>query len=340
MVKLFRLFYSKTQKIKESSGKIKPNSIASLEEITIGGIKQVILIRGHDINNPILLFLHGGPGSTEMQFGHKFERELEKHYIFVHWDQRGAGKSFSKNIPEESMNIEQFISDAHELINYLRERFNNKKILIVGHSWGSILGLKLAHRFPELFYAYVGMGQVVQLVENEKISYQFVVNKATENRDEKSLRKLAKIDGYCQTYKDLSIQRRILAKYGGVFHKMSYFKMAKIGMASPEYTFGDFIRFLRGLLRSSKLMWSEMLDVNFFEEVPEVKIPVYFFTGRYDYNVPFELVEKYCKLLIAPKKEIIWFEESAHSPNFEEPKKFTEVLISRVLKENYKKLTN
>ena len=176
MVFFFSLFYTKTPKIKDSYGNIKQDSITSLEKITLGGIKQTILIRGHDTKSPILLFLHGGPGFPEMDIAYKFQRKLEEHFIVVNWDQRGAGKSFSKKIPRESMTIEQFISDAHELIRFLRERFDKEKIYLVGHSWGTTLGLLLTQRYPELFFAYVGIGQVVNALESEQISLvSFVV---------------------------------------------------------------------------------------------------------------------------------------------------------------------
>ena len=131
---LVRLLRGKTPKIKDDKGKVIPTSIASLERVTLGGVKQWVLIRSHNVDNPILLFLHGGPGSAEMGFAHKYERKLEEDFIFVNWDQRGAGKSFSKRIPKENMNIEQFVSDAHKLILDLMKRFKKEKIILAGHS--------------------------------------------------------------------------------------------------------------------------------------------------------------------------------------------------------------
>ena len=131
------------------------DSIASLEKIRLGGIEQIVLIRSKDVSNPILLFLHGGPGSPLMPFAHVSDRELEKEFIVVHWDQRGAGKSYSKNTNPANLTIEHYLSDTHELIRYLCERFGKEKVFLLGHSWGSYLGIMTTHRHPELLHAYI-----------------------------------------------------------------------------------------------------------------------------------------------------------------------------------------
>jgi pimeloyl-ACP methyl ester carboxylesterase len=338
MVRFFSLFYSRTPKIKDSSGKIKQNSIASLEKVEIGGIKQCILIRGHDTENPILLFLHGGPGSTEMLFSHRFESELEEHYTIVHWDQRGAGKSFSRKIPKETMNVEQFISDTYELVGMLKERFNKKKLYLVGHSWGSQLGSLVVHRFPEHFYAYVGIGQVVNIYENEKISYQFTLNEAKNRNNEKAIKKLKALQPYTGIdSKKLRKQRIWLYKFGGGTHAFkSPLSLVKIGISAPEYSLRDFYKFIRGMLFSTKTMWTDLFQYDLSEIIKEYKVPIYFFIGKYDYNAPFALAEQFFKQVNAPRKKLIWFENSGHMPNFEENSKYTELLITRVLPETYK----
>jgi pimeloyl-ACP methyl ester carboxylesterase len=338
MVRFFSLFYSKTPKIKDAKGNIKLNSIASLEKIMIGGKNQCILIRGHNVNNPLLLLLHGGPGTAEMPLAHRFERDLEKHFTIVNWDQRGAGKSFSRKIPKESMNVKQFISDTHELVLMLKERFNKEKLYLVGHSWGSQLGSLVVHRFPEHFYAYIGVGQVVDLYENERISYQFTLNEARKRNNEKAIKQLEALQPYTGfEFKKLRKQRKWLNKFGGATHAFkSQFSLVKLGLSAPEYSLRDFFKFVRGMLFSLKSIWTDLFEYNLSELITEYKVPVYFFIGRYDYNTPFELSEKFFEQIKAPKKEYIWFENSAHMPNFEEYKKFDELLISKVLPETYK----
>lgn len=336
MVFFFSLLYSKTPKIRVSHCKIKPKSVTSLETITLGGIKQAILIRGHNIEAPILLFLHGGPGFPEMDVAYKFQRKLEEHFIVVNWDQRGAGKSFSRKIPKESMTIEQFISDAHELIQILRERFGKEKIYLVGHSWGTTLGLLLSQRYPELFFAYIGVGQVINPLESEYISLEFVRSVAKDKKNKKALKELAKIQiPYNKNIKEFLIQRKWLRKFGGTTYEKSGMFLFKIALGSPESSFKDLFRLFKGLNFSLENMSSEIEKINFFKTITELSIPVYLCIGRYDYQVSFKLVEQYFNQLKSPKKKLIWFEKSAHVPHLEEPEKFDNLLINIVLPETY-----
>jgi pimeloyl-ACP methyl ester carboxylesterase len=316
-----------------------PNSIAVLEKVTLGGVEQWILIRGYDKSNPVLLFVHGGPGSAEMPIEHIFGGELEKHFVVVQWDQRGAGKSFHSNIPKGSMNVGQFVSDAHQLVEYLQKRFGVKKIYLIGHSWGSLLGILTVSKYPESFYAYIGMGQVVDMQQNEAISYQFVMDEAHKRKDQKAINDLEQIGP--PPYKNiagLGIQRKYLNKFGGVaYDPKNSQNMYKRVLQSPEYTFFDYFKYLYGTLYSIDNMWDEVLTYNLFKQVPRVEVPVYFFEGRHDYNTPWTLVEQYYKLLDAPKgKTLIWFDNSAHSPVFEETEKFNQAMV-RVRDETYNK---
>jgi len=315
-----------------------PDSIAVLEKVTLGGVEQWLLIRGHDKSSPVLLFVHGGPGSAEMPTAHIFGDELEKHYVVVHWDQRGAGKSYHANIPKGSMNVSQFVSDAHELVLYLQKRFSVKKVYLIGHSWGSLLGILTVSKYPELFYAYVGMGQVVDLDQNETISYQFVLEEARKRKDSIAIRDLEKIGP--PPYKGLSelmTQRRYLNKFGGaVYDPKKSKEMYRSVLRAPEYTFFDYLKYLYGTYYSNDKMWPEVLTYNLFKQVPKVEVPVYFFEGRHDYNTPWELVQEYYNRLDAPRgKTLVWFDDSAHSPELEEPEKFTREMV-RVLDETSK----
>ena len=335
-MKILRMFYSKTPKIKDKTGKVIPESITSLEKISLGALKQRILIRGENTKNPILLFLHGGPGSTEMPMSHKFDRDLEKRFICVHWDQRGAGKSFSMKTHKSSMNVQQFISDGIELVNKLKQRFNQEKIFLVGHSWGSVLGMNLIHNYPEHFHAYIGIGQVVNMIESEKISYEYVLKRAKQQNNKKAVKQLEKIkDKNVWNLRYSQIQRKWLTKFGGWYYKATNsWVILKYLFISPEYSIIDAIKFFIGVIFSLSNMWRRIIEtVNFVDKIQEIKIPVYFIVGKHDYNTPFELVEKFYNNLKAPKKELIWFEESAHSPNYEEPEKYKDLLINKILPE-------
>ena len=308
--------------------------INSLEEITLGGIKQWILMRGEDVSNPVLLYLHGGPGFTEMPFTHVDSQRLEKHFVVVNWDQRGCGKSFDPDIPKEAFSLDQFLSDTRELISMLRKRFSKDRIYLLGHSWGSILGLCTAFRHPEYLHAYIGMGQVVNSKEGEMISYRYTLEKAKEAGNEQAIRKLEALDPplYKGEFQSLSVQRMYLGLYGGSFRNLSFSDFNTKRNASPYYTKADNRNFMRAFAWTCGLLWGELMKVNFFEEIDEVKVPVYFFTGRHDYQTPFELVERYFKVLKTPHKEMIWFENSGHEPEFTEPEKFRQSLVDTVMK--------
>ncbi len=311
-----------------------PHGIATLEKVSVGGADQWILIRGRNASSPVLLFLHGGPGSPEMPIMPQVGAALEDHFVVVHWDQRGAGKSYTRKVPEGSMNVGQFVSDAHELIEMLRKRFGVEKIYLVGHSWGSILGVLLVQKHPELFYAYVGIGQCVDLDRNESISYQFVLDEALKRDNKRAIRQLEKIGPPpYEEHKELTIQRRWLQKFGGAFVEITYPDLAWMALKSKEYGPRDYVKFLQGGWFSTKIMWDEILKINFLEQAPRLEAPVYFFEGRHDYNTPWELVQEYYDALDAPRgKHLVWFENSAHSPNLEEPERFVEEM-AKVLKE-------
>lgn len=311
------------------------NSIASIQKVKAGGIEQYIMIRGRDINNPILLFLHGGPGYPQISYARKYQEELENSFIVVNWDQRGSGMSYSSNIPKETMNREQLIEDGKELIDYLCKKYNKEKIYLVGHSWGSELGLYIIDRYPENILAFISIGQVVNGIDNETVSYDFVVEMAKKESNEKALEELKKIGWppYKNIVKDTLTQRKWLEKYGGVERKVNTLKdIILSSLFSPEYTGIDGLKFALGSKFTSDTMWGHNQEVDFIRDLPEVKVPIYFCVGRYDYNTPSSLVKNYYDLIIAPKKEIIWFEESAHFPHFEEPVKFAQLAIR--IKEN------
>lgn len=329
------LLGTKTREFKDSKRRIIPESIAELQSIMLGDIEQYILIRGKNRNNPVILFLHGGPGSAQIGFAPRYQRKLEDEFVVVNWDQRGAGKSYSKNIPKESMTMDQFISDAKELVEYLCTKFDKEKIYLVGHSWGSVLGSMLAYRYPKRFIAYIGIGQVVNMCDNELISYKYVMEEARKANNKKVVKALKRIGQppYKNQIKDIMIQRKWLNKFkGAVYEKKLSKEIAGSFITSPEYSLLDTFKFFKGNKFSIKYMWSELASFAIIKDVLEIEIPVYFCIGRYDYNTPFELSYDYYEKLKAPHKEYIWFERSAHSPIFEEPEKFCETIL-RIKKE-------
>ena len=326
-----------TLPIKGKDGKLLKGSITSLEKINLGGLEQWILIRGADETNPVILFLHGGPGTSDMGLLRRYMSELEKQFVVVSWDQRGAGKSFHAIKPESSMNINRFVTDACELTKILCSRFNQKKIFLAGHSWGSVLGILTVQKQPEFYHSFIGIGQTVNMAENEVRSYEWTLEQANKANNKKDVKKLTDIGKPPYTgnwKKKFMTERRYLAKYGGeVYNNSKGAFPVVLGslLRCTEYTLADKINFFRGIFKTVGIVFPELMKINMMEQAPELKIPVYFVLGRHDHEAPSFIAEKYFNVLKAPRKELIWFENSAHMPNIEENKKFTDFLINRIL---------
>ncbi len=190
--------------------------IKYLENVVINGSKQWIFIRSISEDKPIILFLHGGPGASQIYCTEKYFKTLENHFIVVDWDQRGSGKSYTRTISKETLSINQYVEDIRVLTETLRTRFNKNKIYLVGHSWGSVIGLLAVEKYPELFHCYIGVGQVVDLIEGEIRGYKYALEQSKITNDVSSFKKLSKI-GY-PPYNSLfktAVFRKVLDKYGG-----------------------------------------------------------------------------------------------------------------------------
>jgi pimeloyl-ACP methyl ester carboxylesterase len=325
-----------TPAIKDSSGRKIPESIASLEKVRLGGMDQWIQIRGNDISNPVLFWLHGGPGSAQMPISRYFNGELEKEYVVVNWDQRGAGKSNPPNFDESTMTFERFFSDAHDLTQYLKKRLNKVKIYLAGHSWGSQLGITLAKIYPEDYYAYVGVSQVVDNRESNEIAYTWLQGQIKHSGNKKDFENLEELGPPPYTNHETFVKFiKMVDSYGGGMDA-GMGKLAWIALNSHEYRLSDYIAWVKGSNRGSGPMWDSSQSFNLFNEVPGLAVPIYLFSGRNDYNTPYELVDKYFKALDAPKgKELILFEESSHTPFMGEPEKFNKEMV-QVKEETYK----
>ncbi len=338
---LFSIFFllSTTNKPFEATRETKieiagNREISELKEIELGDIHQWISIEGKDASNPILLVLHGGPGFAMLPLLHDHNSEIEDHLTVVNWDQRGAGRSYSKDIPKNSMTLNQFVSDAHELTGYLKKRFGKEKISIMGHSWGTIVGMELVQAYPEDYSAFIGVGQVVDVIENEQQSYDFALKQAIEDDNTQAileLREIGRPDNY-GAYHDESgydITMKWVGYYGGdLYGKKSTVEIETYLLHHDVY---DGYELEAGWDYSEILFEdSNVLHFDARESIPEVEVPIYFFAGRHDYDTPSKLVENYYSTLRAPVKELIWFENSAHFPFYSEPDKFSKMIIEKL----------
>lgn len=299
---------------------------AILAKIKIGQTNQWISTLGNP-QNEILLILHGGPGLAGMPLYNKFLKPISDKLFLVNWDQRGAGKSYSLTITKQSMNLNQLLSDAEEIVNYLRKKYSKKKIFILGHSWGSVLGILLCQKCPELIYKYFGVGQIGNWAKGELISYNYILSEATRIGNIKMMKKIFGIGKPPYNFWNLTIQRSILLKLkGAIYQDTNYNKLIKIALKSKEYKLIDAIKYGLGLRFSLRTLWKDLNKINLEEKAPELLVPICFMIGRHDYQVPFECSKKYYEIIKTPSKTWYWFEESAHNAMFEETNKFLAIL--------------
>jgi len=312
--------------------KLSEARIDKIERLTIGGITQWISLRSDNIKNPIILFLHGGPGTAQISFSRKSQKRLEDSFLVVNWDQRGAGRSYSRSLRKDDMKIERFIEDTEELIEHLLKRFGQEKVYLVGHSWGTIIGAYVTAKRPDLIRAYIAIGQIVDMERGELISYQFTLDEARRLNNKQAIQQLEKIGP--PPYANLSdagVQRDWLSKFHGAVYEGSLLGTILKNISIRDLRPLDIIRFVAGAMLSLSTLEDEQNKVKLLQDVPEMEVPVYFCCGRRDYNVPFELVVEYAERLKAPQKRIIWFDHSAHLPNFEEPELFCDFCKSLLI---------
>jgi len=306
----------------------KPDAIAELIPLEIGNLQQWLLIRGEDRSNPLLLWLHGGPGSAQMPVHRAFNSELEKEFVIVHWDQRGAGKSNHKGFCEETMTLNRFIEDVHELTHYLKERFNHEKIFLLGHSWGSQLGIQTVQRFPDDYHSYISVAQVVNPQRSEEVSYEWLTEQVETNGSRREKRKIESLGSppYDEHDRYVTFAKMKDSFGGGMDVGMG--RLAWISFGAKEYTIGDYVKWLRGANRGSGPMWEELRDFDLFRDFPSLELPVWFIIGNNDYNTPAVLVEEYYEFVNAPRgKELIIMEGTAHTPFMGDPERFNREVV-------------
>jgi pimeloyl-ACP methyl ester carboxylesterase len=306
------------------------HSVAEAKYVYLGGIDQWVMIRGENIANPALIVLHGGPGMSEMGLFRHFNAPLERHFTVVHWDQRGTGKSFDRNIPRSSMTLAQFVADLDELVDYVRLRFAKNQVAILGHSWGSALGAIYAARFPEKVSVYVGAAQIGDCAAGESLSYALGLAEAERQHDEQALKKLRAIGPPPYPAKSVFVERTVVSGLDGQMRLGIIWKAGRALFGRPESSIFDLPNLLRGFRFTLDAMWPEVSRLNLLKLVPVLKMPVIIFVGRRDHWVPPETSVAYFNALTAPSKKLVWFDRSGHEAFVDEPEKFNATMVELV----------
>lgn len=300
------------------------------EFVLINGIHHYLYHRGTNPSNPVLLFLHGGPGSAESLFTRVFQGKWEELYTVVHWDQRGAGKTLTRN-PDKLPTMDLLLQDLYEIIQYLKRTYNKQKIVLLGHSWGSVLGSVFIRRYPEEVAYYIGAAQVVNMLENERIGYNKVKELIEQAGDTKSLRKLEAIGEYPgerivfkkDFLRKVEKVRKLQGKYN-IGLKLDFSTWITV-FRSPIFQFSDLIAFLR-IFRANAKLHEFLGDFNLRAEAASYKVPVYYILGDRDWQAPYVIAQTYFEEIEAPNKRIFILADAGHMTMMEQPELFFEAL--------------
>jgi pimeloyl-ACP methyl ester carboxylesterase len=336
---LFLLAYSsgESKPYLDDTGELIPASISEKIHVNINGLKQGMIIKSKDSTHPVLLYLHGG--LPDYFLTKKYPTGLEDYFTVVWWERRGSGLSFDANVSPEAITQEQLLSDTKEVTNYLRKRFAQDKIYLMGRSGGTFIGIQAAAQTPELYYAYIAVAQMTDQLKSEQLAHAYMLEQFKNKGNKKMVQKLEATpvtiaDGTPDAY--LALRDKAMHSLGiGTTHDMNSIisGMFLPSLTCREYTLKEKVNLWRAKARSGvSILWDTILSTDIAKEVPEINIPIYFFHGIYDYTVSYPLAKKYFEQIKAPVKGFYTFNNSAHSPIFEEPLLVREIIEKDVLK--------
>lgn len=297
-----------------SAGKmLAQHGIDTTQIISIGGIKHYISLKGKDNKKPLLLYLHGGPGGSVMDYADKFTSRLKEHFVVVQWDQRETGKTLQLNASPVPLSLAIFQNDTYALIKQLLNQFRHSKLYLAGHSWGTTLGFFIAEKYPELLFAYIAIGPMINQCESERVILKMMKERAIKDGNKKEIAELNKVNIPFENGEQLYLHRKWLFHFNGQTKTLS-----------REYVLNWASTWLS--------IYNEASKINLLESLPAINCPVYFFIGKKDYQTNFNIAESYYNKLTAPKKKLFWF-DAAHAIPTAVPQQFQSTIIQKVLPE-------
>ncbi|MBD9471115.1 alpha/beta hydrolase [Pseudoxanthomonas sp. PXM01] len=330
--------YAPAREIVADLGRIvAPEGVQEEYAVEIGGIRQWVNVRGQDRDNPMVLFVHGGPASPVIPTLWQFQRPLEEYFTVVNYDQRGAGKTLVLNPQDavaDTLHVQRYVDDAIALAEHLRTRYHKRKLVLMAHSWGTVVAMHAALQRPDLFHAYVGIGQVINVRTNEQVSFDYGLRTARAKGNAEAIREMESIAPYPGdtpiTRERIIIARKWPQFYGGLTayrEDSKYFYQGP--RLSPDYDDAARCAINAGSVFSLGRLLDEFLQVD-FTGVERFPIPVVMFMGRHDYTTPSEPTAAWLARVQAPYKRGVWFEHSAHMMPWEEPGKTLVSLLEHV----------
>ena len=306
--------------------------------LELGGVSQWVTIRGTDASNPVLLVIHGGPGSTLTGLSYTYQKPWEQHYTVVNWDQRCSGRtaSLSGKTSPVQLTVDIILNDALELTDYLRERFHKEKIIILGHSWGTLLGARLALKHPDKYACYISTGTMVAGRRADKYQYEFFEKRFTEACDQKKLAKLRTIDGYWaeepfDEEKALAMNKILIEEGFSSTRANDFVSAMKVEiipmLKSPDYRLKDNLN-LFGYKAYPYVLQTEMPAFDVEKLGCRYEIPIYYINGDTDIQTPYELAKEYYEKTVAPDKDFFTLSNCAHCWDLDAPEQMAEVMCS------------
>ncbi len=318
-----------TPEILGATGQPSPYAIATLEQVRINGMNQWLLIRGHDRRQPVLLWLHGGPGAAQMPIARHYNGALETDFVVVHWDQRGAGKSNPFRFDPTTMTFEQFLADARVVTRLLQQRFGQERLLLLGHSWGTQLGATLVHEHPEDYLGYVAVAQVVERGQSHKIAYDWLLEQIEAADDPRARERLADLgEPPFGDHAQYVAFAGLVDAFGGSMD-VGFGALARTALLAREYSPLDYLRWIRGAQRGSGPMWKQprYADFDARRDVSHLNVPAFFITGERDFNTPLALTRSFVESLAAPAgSRLLPIADAAHTPFLADPDRFHAVM--------------
>lgn len=310
--------------------------IDQLEPVEVNGTKQWLFYHSYDSSRPVVLFVHGGPGSPLMPFSRAFDETFLNDFVVVHWDQRGSGKSYSSSIAKETLTLEQIVADGDIIVHHLKQKFNRHQIIIVGHSWGTIVASHMVKAKPQNFLAYISVGTVANVLEADNLKYNFLKTKINPQTDAISFSGLMSLGQPPYfSFEQSMMLFGLLWKYGGSFHKLTFEDIMEANQKSTEYSVEDIKNQSLAMKIMNEQLSGFLNSYNAAEAMPNILVPVFFVHGQHDMATPFALSKKYIEEVTAKAgKKFFVFSESAHFPMYEEPAQFLYVLREAAKKEN------
>lgn len=299
--------------------------------VEIREVPQWISVLGQ-ASASVLVFLHGGPGGSEFGPRRKFLRKLEERFRLVEWEQRGAGRSYRG---DEVLTFEQLVADGREVVEWACRELGVERVVLVGHSFGTVLGVRIAQEIPARISAYVGAGQVTRWAAQEERGYEWAVAEARRRGHRKALRALMRlgppVDGmYAMGVRGVEIERRWLGSLGGVTGNPAFlWRWISSIYTCPDYSLSAKLRYITAMRRSMALLWPDLgRRIDLVRDVTKLDVPVHLFAGRADHITPVELVEDWLAVLDAPSKRLEVVEDAGHLNLYESPARFIAFLES------------